>query len=284
MALLPVDEAMTRLLDGAQPLDAETVPIGDASWRILASDIRALRTQPPFDASAMDGYAVRAEDVAQVPATLSVIGTAPAGRSFSGTVGPMQAVRIFTGAPVPAGADTVLIQENARVLSPEQIEALEPVELNRNIRYQGLDFTDGIIVLPQGRELDPAAISLAASTNHAALPVVRRPLVAILATGDELLPPGSILGPDQIIASNSFGVKAAAQKAGADVVDLGIAPDDREAIAAAVGQASDAGADILVTLGGASVGDHDLVRDVLVEAGLSLDFWKIAMRPGKPLM
>ncbi|MGB3502463.1 MAG: gephyrin-like molybdotransferase Glp [Mesorhizobium sp.] len=284
MALLPVDEAMARLLDGAQPLDAETVPIGDAAWRILASDIRALRTQPPFDASAMDGYAVRAEDVAQVPATLSVIGTAPAGRSFSGIVGPMQAVRIFTGAPVPAGADTVLIQENARVLSPEQIEALEPVELNRNIRRQGLDFTEGTLVLPQGRELDPAAISLAASANHAALPVVRRPLVAILATGDELLPPGSILGPDQIIASNSFGVKAAAQKAGADVVDLGIAPDDREAIAAAVGQASDAGADILVTLGGASVGDHDLVRDVLVEAGLSLNFWKIAMRPGKPLM
>ena len=283
MALLPVDQAMARLLDGATVLDAEQIPIAEAGWRVLAADIAALRTQPPFDASAMDGYAVRADD-AIAGATLSVIGSAPAGRGFAGTVGPGQAVRIFTGAPVPAGADTVLIQENARAASPDSVEVIESLERNRNIRRQGLDFKDGDAVLEKGRILDPAALSLAAAANHATLLVVRKPRVAILATGDELLPPGSTPGPDQIIASNAYGVRAVAEKLGADVVDLGIAPDDKAAIAAAIHAGMDAGADIFVTLGGASVGDHDLVRDVLVEAGMTLDFWKIAMRPGKPLM
>ena len=284
MALMPVDEALERLLDGAARLPAETVPLGDAAWRVLAGPLAALRTQPPFDASAMDGYAVRSTDVATVPARLAVIGEAPAGRRFDGTVGPGQAVRIFTGAPLPEGADTILIQENARVLEAGLIEAVETVASGRHIRRRGLDFKEGAALLDDGRMLDPAALSLAASANHASLSVVRRPLVAILATGDELLPPGSEPGPDQIIASNGFGIAALVDRAGGAALDLGIAPDDRGAIDAAIRRALDAGADIIVTIGGASVGDHDLVREVLTRAGMELDFWKIAMRPGKPLM
>lgn len=284
MALMPVDEALARLLDGADPLPAETVTIDAAAWRVLARDIAARRTQPPFDASAMDGYAVRSADVASPPATLTVIGEAPAGRGFAGEVGPGQAVRIFTGAPVPAGADAVLIQENTRIAAPGSVDAVEPVAAGRNIRRKGLDFRDGDPLLSAGRTLDPAALSLAAAANHAVLPVVGRPRVAILATGDELLPPGSVLGPDQIIASNSYGVAAVVARTGGEVLDLGIVPDDRALIADAVARARASGANILVTLGGASVGDHDLVRDVLSAEGMSLDFWKIAMRPGKPLM
>ncbi len=283
MALMPVKDALARLLKGAAPLASETVAIGQAAWRVLATDIAALRTQPPFDASAMDGYAIRAADVASTPATLRVIGEAPAGKGFMGTVGPGEAVRIFTGAPVPAGADAVLIQENTR-LSPDGVEALEPVAAFRNIRRQGLDFRKGEPLLEAGRVLDPAAVSLAAAANHATLPVVRRPLVAILATGDELLPPGSETGPDQIISSNAYGVAAVIERMGGVPLDLGIVRDDRPAIAAAIDGAREAGADIIVTLGGASVGDHDLVREVLTSSGMTLDFWKIAMRPGKPLM
>ena len=284
MALIPVDEALERLLSGADRLAAETVTIDRAAWRVLAADISALRTQPPFNASAMDGYAVRAADVASTPTTLRMIGEAPAGRGFAGTVGPGETVRIFTGAPVPQGADAVLIQENARALGGGVVEALEPVAAYRNIRRQGLDFNEGDALLAAGRILDPAALSLAAAANHASLQVVRKPLVAVLATGDELLPPGSTPGPDQIIASNAYGIAAVVQRAGGDTLDLGIVPDDRQAIGAAIRRALDAGADIVVTLGGASVGDHDLVRDVLAGAGMELDFWKIAMRPGKPLM
>ncbi|MBX3570728.1 MAG: molybdopterin molybdotransferase MoeA [Mesorhizobium sp.] len=284
MALMPVSEALARLLDGAEPLLGETVTIDKAAWRVLAADIAALRTQPPFDASAMDGYAVRAADVASAPVRLKIIGEAPAGRGFKGQVGPGEAVRIFTGAPVPQGADAVLIQENTNAISPGLIEALEPVAALRNIRRAGLDFRKDEPLLEAGRILDAAALSLAAAANHATLPVVRRPLVAILATGDELLPPGSETGPDQIIASNAYGVAAIVERTGGVPLDLGIVRDDRPAIDAAVRRAIDAGADIIVTLGGASVGDHDLVREVLTSAGMSLDFWKIAMRPGKPLM
>lgn len=284
MALMPVPEALERLLDGAAPLPAETVAIDKAAWRVLASDIAALRTQPPFDASAMDGYAVRAADVASPPVSLKIVGEAPAGKGFKGQVGPGEAVRIFTGAPVPHGADAVLIQENARAVSPGVVEALEPVAVLRNIRRAGLDFREGEPLLEAGRVLDAAALSLAAAANHATLPVVSRPLVAILATGDELLPPGSVVGPDQIIASNAYGVAAIVERTGGVPLDLGIVRDDRSAIDSAVRRAIDAGADIIVTLGGASVGDHDLVREVLTSAGMSLDFWKIAMRPGKPLM
>ncbi|CDX49367.1 Molybdenum cofactor synthesis domain-containing protein [Mesorhizobium plurifarium] len=284
MALVPVAEALERLLDGAAPLPGESIPLADAAARVLAEPVVALRTQPPFNASAMDGYAARAADVASAPAQLEVIGTAPAGRGFSGTVGEGQAVRIFTGAPLPEGADTIVIQENVRDRGNGRIEVTEPTAKARNVRRRGLDFGEGDVLLEKGRVLDAAALSLAASANHPALNVVRRPLVAIIATGDELLPPGSALGPDQIISSNAYGVAAAAQSVGARALDLGIAADRKEAIAALVRKAVEANADVIVTLGGASVGDHDLIHDVLTGEGMKLDFWKIAMRPGKPLM
>ncbi|QPC92888.1 gephyrin-like molybdotransferase Glp [Mesorhizobium sp. INR15] len=284
MALVPVAEALERLLDGAAPLAGESVSLLEAMDRVLADPVVALRTQPPFNASAMDGYAARTADVTSVPSRLSVIGMAPAGRGFDGAVGKAQAVRIFTGAPLPEGADTIVIQENVRDLGGGTIEVTESTAEWRNIRRVGLDFSKGDILLEKGRFLDPAALSLAASANHPRVNVVKRPLVAIIATGDELLPPGSELGPDQIISSNAYGVAAAALSVGAQALDLGIAADRKEAIAALVKKAVAAGADVIVTLGGASVGDHDLIHDVLTGEGMTLDFWKIAMRPGKPLM
>ena len=284
MALLAVDEALARLLDDVDPSEIELLPLHDAAGRVLARDIVALRTQPPFDASAMDGYAVRAADTAVPNARLRVIGEAPAGRLFPGRVGQGEAVRIFTGAPMPEGADTVLIQENTRRIDPATVEVTEPVAAMKNVRLRGLDFREGEVLLTAGRRLDPAALSLAASGNHPSVPVARKPLVAIIATGDELLPPGSVTGPDQIIASNVYGVAAAAREAGADVVDLGIAPDRKKAIAALVEEAVFRKADVIVTIGGASVGDHDFIHDVLTSQGVALAFWKVAMRPGKPLM
>ena len=284
MSLIPISEALERLLEDAAPLPAESVALSDAWDRVLASPVAALRTQPPFDASAMDGYAALAGDVSTVPARLKVVGTAAAGRGFSGSVGAGEAVRIFTGAPLPQGADTVVIQENVRDLGDGTIEVQEPTPQDRNIRRAGLDFREGDLLLEKGRLLDGAALSLAAAANHPRLDVVRRPLVAIIATGDELMPPGASLGPDQIIASNAYGVAAAARSIGAATLDLGIAPDSEKAIAALVKKAVAAGADVIVTLGGASVGDHDLVHDVLTAQGMKLGFWRIAMRPGKPLM
>ena len=282
-SLLAVDEALSRLLADAGPVGAESVALADAADRVLAEPIKALRTQPPFPASAMDGYAVRSGDLA-VGARLSVIGEAPAGAPFGGAVGQGQAVRIFTGAPVPEGADTILIQENARRLDTATVEVVETVAAGRHIRKAGLDFRQGETLLDRHRVLDAAALSLAASANHTALPVVRRPLVAIIATGDELLPPGSTPGPGQIISSNAYGVAAVARAMGAEAVDLGIVRDRRQEMSARIGAALEAKADIIVTLGGASVGDHDLVHEVLTAKGMQLDFWKIAMRPGKPLM
>src|SRR5690606_37615348 len=194
------------------------------------------------------------------------------------------AVRIFTGAPLPEGADTILIQENARAIEEGRIEALQSVAAGRHIRKAGLDFAEGDIVLEQGRALDPAALSLAAAAGHASVSVIRRPLVAIIATGDELVPPGTMPGPHQIIASNNFGVAALAERDGADILDVGIVPDDRAALASAIRRAREAGAQVIVTLGGASVGEHDITRDVLADEGMTLSFWKIAMRPGKPLI
>lgn len=284
MALVPVAEALQRLLDGVEPLPPESVALHDAFGRVLAQPLTARRTQPPFDASAMDGYAVMADDVSTAPARLAVIGAAPAGRGFAGTVERGQTVRVFTGAPLPAGADTVVIQENVRATGNGVIEVLEPASPGRNVRKAGLDFAEGDTLLEKGRLLDPAALSLAASANYTQVPVVGQPLVAIIATGDELMPPGAELRPDQIISSNAYGVAGAARSVGARALDLSIARDSREAIAALVRKAVAAGANVIVTLGGASVGDHDLVHDVLTGEGMTLDFWKIAMRPGKPLM
>jgi molybdopterin molybdotransferase len=284
MGLLSVADALSRLLDGVEPLEPENTGLHEAAGRVLAEPIAALRTQPPFDASAMDGYAVRAADIETVPALLRLIGEAPAGRPFSGAVGSGEAVRIFTGAPLPDGADTILIQENARRVDQNTVEATEPTARGRHIRKKGLDFVEGEALLPAGRTLDPAALSLAAAANHAALPVVRRPRVALIATGDELVLPGGRTGPGQIIASNAYGIAAIVEAAGGQADDLGIMPDKRAAIRASVDAALSNGADAIVSIGGASVGDHDLMREVLVGMGMELDFWKIAMRPGKPLM
>jgi molybdopterin molybdotransferase len=283
MPLISVEDALTRILDGVRPKPAERVMLDDALDRVLAEDIAARRTQPPWDTSAMDGYAVRAADVATVPVSLKVIGAAPAGHAFGGHVGPGEAVRIFTGAPMPDGADTIVIQEDTD-RTGDVVLVREVSGIGRFVRRRGLDFAKGDVLLTAGRRADPRAIALAAAMNHADVPVFGRPKIAILATGDELALPGGDPGPDRIIASNSFGIAGIVRHAGGTPVDLGIAPDNRDALASAVAKARDSGADVLVTLGGASVGEHDIVQDVLVSEGLSLDFWKIAMRPGKPLM
>lgn len=284
MALVRMETALERLLEDAGPLGSERVPLALAYDRVLAEPVRAARSQPPFDASAMDGYAARGTDVGTAGAQLAVIGEIAAGSTFPGTVGKGECVRIFTGAPLPAGADTVVIQENVKVAAPGVFELRETTVSGRNVRRAGLDFVKGDLLIDQGRVLGPAALSLAAAANHTHLSVVRRPLVAIIATGDELLPPGSETGPGQIISSNPYGIAACARAAGADVLDLGITPDRKDATSALVKQAVAAGANVIVTSGGASVGDHDLVHEVLTDEGMTLDFWKIAMRPGKPLM
>ncbi len=282
--LLPVAQALVRVLASApQALAPETVPLAQARGRTLANDLAALRTQPPFNASAMDGYALRAADLAALPARLNVIGASAAGHGFAGAVGPGEAVRIFTGAPVPPGADTVIIQENTTADS-DSVTILQAEPVGRNIRLAGLDFCEGDVLLARGTRLGPCELALAAAMNHAMLSVTRRPRIALLATGDELAQPGETLGPDQIVTSNTFAVGAYAQAAGAEVIDLGIAGDTFAQIEAGIRAGRDAGADVLVTLGGASVGDHDLVQTALANEGMELGFWKIAMRPGKPLM
>ncbi|PYE88260.1 gephyrin-like molybdotransferase Glp [Phyllobacterium leguminum] len=284
MALLPVEEALARLLAGAAPLGEETIPLAQAGGRVLARPVIAHQTQPPFDASAMDGYAIRAADVLSVPVELKLIGESAAGKRFSGVVANGEAVRIFTGAPVPQGADTVLIQENTKRLAGDSIRVLQTVAQGRNIRRAGLDFAVGDVLLEPGRVLDPAALSLAAAANNAELHVVRQPKVAILATGNELVAPGENPGPDQIIASNTSGIAEIVRLNGGMSLDSGIVRDRIEDIETAIGTAIEMGADILVTSGGVSVGDHDLVHAALTRRGMKLDFWKIAMRPGKPLM
>ena len=284
-ALLPVADARSRLLSAARPIDdIVNVPLGEADGRVLAADLAARLTQPPFDASAMDGYAVRAEDASTIGTELSVIGTASAGHAFEGIVGPGETVRIFTGAPLPQGADSVLIQEDAERIADDRIRTAFAVVEGRHVRPRGQDFAEGEIVLKRGTVLDFAHLTVAAAMNHPTLGIYRRPRVAILATGDELVVPGGAPANAQIIASNTFGVAALVRSSGGEVLDLGIVKDNQADIAAAVARAQLEKADVLVTLGGASVGDHDLVQSTLKGAGMELDFWRIAMRPGKPLM
>jgi molybdopterin molybdotransferase len=271
---------VARLLSGIEPLPTELIALDRGLGRVLADDLAERLTQAPFPASAMDGYAVRADD-AQKGAVLQVIGTSRAGERFMGSIGAGEAVRIFTGAPVPPGADTILIHENAE-REGERIRVLEAAERDRFIRPAGLDFKAGDKLLECGRLLQAPDLALAAAMGHSALPVRRRPKVAILANGDELVPPGTNPGPDQIISSNGIGLAALVRQFGGEPIDLGIAPDRVEDIAAAVDRA--VGADILVVVGGASVGEHDLVQEALARRGMVLDFWRIAMRPGKPLM
>jgi len=281
MSLLPVDEALKRVVAGLQPTKAEPVPIGEAHGRVLAQDVAARITQPPFDSSSMDGYAVRAADLAALPKQLRVIGEAGAGHAFEGHVKEGEAARIFTGAPLPQGADTVVMQENTE-RADDIVTILEAGPKGDFIRPSGMDFSKQQTLLEAGRRLSSRDVALAASMNHGTLMVHRRPVVAILSTGDELVAPGETPKPDQIISSNGFGIAGIVEQAGGQPELLGIAKDTLESLAAHMGRAS--GADVLVTIGGASVGEHDLVQQALENHGLKLDFWKIAMRPGKPLM
>ena len=284
MALIPVQEALTRIIGSvAEPVGSEQVRIEEAAGRTLAGDLSALRTQPPFAASAMDGYAVQAADLAIVPARLTVVGRSVAGRGHAGEVVPGEAVRIFTGAPVPVGADAIVIQEDTDLGEPE-VEVREHPTLGRYIRPAGLDFREGQVLLRAGDRLDARRLALAAAMGHAELPVRRKPRVAILATGDELVRPGETVGLDQIVASNPYAIAAIVEKAGGEALDLGIAADTFEALEERVLAAQAAQADLLVTLGGASVGEHDLVQSVLARQGMSLGFWRVALRPGKPLL
>ncbi len=281
MSLLPVEDAKTRILAGARPLPIETVAIAKAAGRVLARDLKARRDQPPHAVSAMDGYAVRAEDVTSCPVDLDIIGEAPAGREYRGRVGKNQAVRLFTGALVPKGADTIVIQENTR-RDGSRVTVLKSAGSGQFVRPAGLDFSKGETVLKAGTWLGGRMLGLAAAMNYPELPVRRKPQVAVLATGDELVPPGSRPRKDQIISSNSLAISTLITQFGGISVDLGIAPDDLAEIAERIQQAKDA--DVLITIGGASVGEHDLVHDALISTGVNLGFWKIAMRPGKPLM
>jgi molybdopterin molybdotransferase len=280
MALLSVAEALTRVTSGIEPLEAELVALDKASGRVLAADLAARLTQPPFDASAMDGYAVRAADVATLPATLKLIGASLAGAGFSGSVGRGEAVRIFTGAPVPRGADTIVIQEDAEETAG--VVTVKEAAPGRHIRPRGQDFKQGEVLLTAGTRLGPRELMLAAAMNQAELPVRRKPKVAILATGDEVVPPGSELASDQIVSSIPYGLAALVERHGGEAMSLGIAKDDPESLVTLARAGS--AADILLTIGGASVGDRDLVARALKAEGLDLDFWKIAMRPGKPLL
>lgn len=285
MSLLPVSDAKARLLASAKEIaQIEKVPLAQAAGRVLARDVLARLTQPPFDASAMDGYALTAADAPAIGSELTVVGSAAAGHAFDGTLGRGEAVRIFTGAPVPEGADSILIQEDAERLDGNRIRTKFDVAKGRHIRPRGQDFAEGETVLKAGTLLDFSHLTVAAAMNHAELAVYRKPVVAVLATGDELVPPGAQPGMAQIIASSTFGIGALVRDNGAEILDLGIVRDDPERIEAALQVARLAGVDVLVTLGGASVGDHDLVQSTLKSAGMQLDFWRIAMRPGKPLM
>jgi molybdopterin molybdotransferase len=282
-ALLSVPDALERVLAAAAPLAAEEAPLADADGRVLAYDLKALRTQPPADVSAMDGYAVRADDVTSVPVGLKVIGEVAAGRPFARAVGRGEAARIFTGGVLPDGADTIVIQEHAK-RDGDCVEVEKPSAKGRHIRVQGLDFKGGEILLRAGHRLTTRDLALAAAMNHPLVPVHRRPKISLFATGDELVPPGSELAPGQIVSSNTFALSALARAEGADVLDLGIVPDRFDDTVAAVRQARECHADILVSSGGASVGDYDLVQKAFAAEGMTLSFWRLALRPGRPLM
>ena len=283
MALMPVADALSAVLAGAEPLPEEMVALDAAHTRVLARDVASLRTQPPQAMSAMDGYAVRAADASAVAARLKVIGEVAAGRPFEKTVRAGEAVRIFTGGVIPDGADAVIIQEDT-VVESGGITITEAASQGRHIRPAGIDFRKGDVLLAKGTRLADRDLSLAAGMNYPQLAVHRRPKVAILATGDELVMPGVTPGPGQIVYSNGYALRALARAEGAETIDLGIAADTVDATTQGIRRARDSGADILITTGGASVGDHDLVKQSLEAEGVTMAFWRIAMRPGKPMM
>jgi molybdopterin molybdotransferase len=281
--MLSVADALARVLADATALPATDAALIEAHGRVLAGDVVALRTQPPASMSAMDGYALRAADVSEVPAHLKIIGEVAAGRPFERVVTPGEAARIFTGGVIPAGADTVVIQEHT-TRTGDEVTVTRTAAPGRNIRAQGLDFRAGDVLLKRGHRLTARDLALAAGMNHPTLPVHRKPKVALLATGDELVAPGSAPGPGQIVYSNGFALTALARTEGADVIDLGIVLDRLDETIAAVRKAREAQAAVLVTTGGASDGEYDLVQKAFAAEGMNLSFWKVAVRPGRPLM
>ncbi|WIY54308.1 molybdopterin molybdotransferase MoeA [Devosia sp. YIM 151766] len=282
MSLLPVEQARAAILARVPPVTPEEVALAEAVGRVLAAPLIAAHDQPPFAASAMDGYAMRAADVTSA-ANLRVIGMSQAGAGFAGAVGAGEAVRIFTGAPVPPGADTVIMQEEA-VRDGDTVRFTAPARPGHSVRPKGHDFATGDILIEAGSRLTPMQIAVAAAANQAGLTVARRPRIGLVATGDELVLPGTPLGPDQIVASNSVGLAAMLAPYAETITDHGIIGDDAGRLRQSLADAFDAGPDILITTGGASVGEHDLVQDALKSLGVTLDFWRINMRPGKPLM
>lgn len=278
--MISVADAETRILKGATPTPSEDVALADAHARILSAPLIARRTHPPRDVSAMDGYALRQSDATAAGVTLPIAFRIQAGETPP-PLPPGSAARIFTGAAMPDGADTVVIQEDTRA-DGGAVTILEPPRMGQHVRMAGYDLAEGATLLPAGTPLGPAQLALAAAAGHVTLAVHRRPRVAFLATGDELVPPGVMPQGAQIIASTGVALAALVQSWGGSFIDLGIAPDNEQAIRDAARNGLDA--DILVTQGGASVGDADLVKPALLPLGLSVDFWKIAMRPGKPLM
>jgi molybdopterin molybdotransferase len=280
---MPVADALAAILEGADPLPEEMIALETGFHRVLARDVAARRTQPPQAMSAMDGYAVRAADAADLSVRLKVTGEVAAGRPFARKVGAGEAARIFTGGVIPEGADAVIIQEDTR-MDGEHITITEAAVTGRHIRPAGIDFREGDVMLSRGRRLTDRDLALAAGMNYPELPVRRRPKVAMLATGDELVMPGTSPGPGQIVYSNGYALRALAQAEGADIIDLGIAADTIAATTDGIRRAREADADILITMGGASVGDHDLVKRSLDAEGITMAFWRIAMRPGKPML
>ncbi|KRS17474.1 gephyrin-like molybdotransferase Glp [Roseovarius indicus] len=277
--MISVDEALSHLFSLVAPLEAESAPLQDACGRVLAETVTARRDQPPFSASAMDGYAVQSSDA--VPgARLSVIGEAAAGHGFAGGLSQGQAVRIFTGAPVPDGADRVVIQEDV-AREGNTITLGDQLDEGPHIRRKGTDFSVGD-AMKAPRRLTPSDVALLAAMNIPRVMVARKPVVALISTGDELVMPGEDPGPDQIIASNTFGLKAMLEEMGATARLLPIARDNTASLETAFDLAE--GADLVVTIGGASVGDHDMVGDVAASLGMERSFYKVRMRPGKPLM
>jgi molybdopterin molybdotransferase len=279
--MISVDEAVQWIVSAFAPLPSESVPLNAAAARVLAEDVKARLTQPPFPVSAMDGYAVRAADVAQVPTTLEVIGAAPAGHPFNGSVGPKQTVRIFTGGVVPEGADAIVIQEDTDQ-GERRVVIQSRAHAGRHIRNAGQDFSVGDILVRAGRRLGPRDLALLAAGDVAEVPVCGRPRILVAATGDELSAPGTPRKPGGIVASSVFGLCALIERWGGTADNLGILPDRTDSIQKIADGAFSA--DLVVTLGGVSVGDHDLIQQALGPKGFVLDFWKIAMRPGKPLI
>ena len=279
--MISVEEALSRLLAPLEPLPYEQISLAEGLGRVLAEDVAARRTQPPFAVSAMDGYAVRAEDVERVPVELRIVAEVPAGAGFGGHVALGEAARIFTGAPLPAGTDTIIIQEDTQ-RDGDRVRVLEGAPRGRYVRREGLDFGEGDVLLRAKRRLTARDIGLLAAMNRPWLLVHRRPRIGILSTGDEIVMPGDPIGPHQIVSSNSLALAAFVTACGGTPVSVGNAPDDPAALRRIA--AATRGVDLLVTTGGASVGEHDLVREALAADGLELDFWQIAMRPGKPLM